>query len=232
MALVARPPAATEFSKKAYPKGLNYAFTSKNKEDLIKEYTPKFESVEKRDIAKNFEALKKELYNVMMDGKVIMDIGAGTGLFAKELSERAGPKGQVFLTEISDGFVEHLEENCKDLENVKVLKTSETKIPFEGQVDVILLCDVYHHFTYPKEMLGEIQRILSPGGRLIFIDFYRQDEFIWSQPKGWVLEHIRAGKVTFTNELKNAGFLIHQDLDVPDLVENYVLICRKSRTGF
>lgn len=126
-----------------------------------------------------------------------------------------------------------MEDTYGDLPNVKVLKSSEDSIPIKekGQVDVIFVCDVYHHFTYPKAMLSEMQRILSPGGKMIFIDFYRNDDRIWSHPKGWVLEHVRAGKATFCREVREAGFILDQEVYVPGLEENYFLVWRKSRTA-
>ena len=65
-------------------------------------------------------------------------------MFAKVLSERVGSEGQVILTEISAGFVEHMEQTYGDLPNVKVLKSFEDSIPIKekGQVDVVFVCDV------------------------------------------------------------------------------------------
>jgi len=215
------------------PYGLNHKFTSNQKEDLLKEFTPKFEDPEKRDVAKNFKAIKEALFRVNMHGKTVLDLGAGTGLFAPVLSKRVGEDGKVILSEISDGFLQHLMELSIDYPNVQVLKSSEDAIPIKGRnkVDVVLLCDVYHHFTHPKLMLQEIQRILSPGGRMIFIEFYRDDGRIWSHPKGWVLEHVRAGKATFMREIRECGFVVDQEVHIKGLEENYFIIWRKSRTA-
>ena len=46
-------------------------------------------------------------------------------------------------------------------------------VPDSLQADVVFLCDVYHHFTYPKNFLSDIRRHMRPGGKLVLVDFHR-----------------------------------------------------------
>jgi hypothetical protein len=58
---------------------------------------------------------------------------------------------------------------------------------------------------------------------LIVVDFER----IPGRTKPPMLEHVRAGKEVFRDEILAAGFELVREEDVPELEENYVLRFRK-----
>jgi hypothetical protein len=45
----------------------------------------------------------------------------------------------------------------------------------EGAIDVVLLVDAYHEFSYPREMMEGIVKGLKPGGRVIQIEYRGED---------------------------------------------------------
>lgn len=69
-------------------------------------------------------------------------------------------------------------------------------------VDLVLLCDVYHHFEFPRPMLASLHAALREGGRLVVVDFER----IEGVSDRFAIEHVRAGKGTVTDEIKDGGF--------------------------
>jgi hypothetical protein len=58
----------------------------------------------------------------------------------------------------------------------------------------------------------------------IVIDFHRDDSKITSHEPGWVMAHLRADQATFRAEIEESGFRYIQDIDVPELRENYVML--------
>src|SRR5207302_6397757 len=52
--------------------------------------------------------------------------------------------------------------------------TTDPKLP-AAAVDLILLVDVYHEFDFPFEMAQTMCRALKPGGRIVFVEFRRED---------------------------------------------------------
>ena len=44
-----------------------------------------------------------------------------------------------------------------------------------ASVDLALMVDVYHEFSYPYEMLREIAKALKPGGRVVFVEYRKED---------------------------------------------------------
>ena len=88
-----------------------------------------------------------------------------------------------------------------------------------NSLDVVFVCDTYHHFEYPRSTLASIRRALKPGGKLIVVDFER----IPGKSRPFILNHVRAGKQVFRNEIVDAGFRFVDELAMPALRENYLL---------
>jgi ubiquinone/menaquinone biosynthesis C-methylase UbiE len=152
----------------------------------------------------------------------VADIGAGTGLFEPLFSAAVGPLGRVYAVDISPRFVDHLRMRARreELGNVDVVLGGEraTKLPV-GSVDVAFICDTYHHFEYPRSSLADLYDVIRPGGILVVVDFER----IPGVTADWILGHVRAGKDTFRSEIETAGFELEGEVDVPGLVDNYML---------
>jgi ubiquinone/menaquinone biosynthesis C-methylase UbiE len=86
------------------------------------------------------------------------------GLFLEGLSATVGPNGRVYVTEVSEPLISYLNQRvgASSLANVivqpVVADTSRLDLVPEGSVDLVLICDVYHHLEYPKTaMRGTIR---------------------------------------------------------------------------
>jgi ubiquinone/menaquinone biosynthesis C-methylase UbiE len=164
-------------------------------------------------------------------GMKVADVGAGTGLFALLFAEAVGPSGRVYAVDIIPKFLEHTAARARKagLRNVETRLGDERSLPLpEASVDVLFLCDTYHHFEYPRSMNASMFRALRPGGTLVLIDFVR----IPGKTPRSTLEHVRAGVEVFTKELEAAGFekveeAGGQNPPVPLLKENYFVRFRK-----
>lgn len=107
----------------------------------------------------------------------IADIGAGSGYYTFRLS-KLFPEGKVFAVDIQPemlSFIENKKEKEK-INNVIPVLGSETdpQLPVDS-LDMILMVDVYHEFSYPKEMLEAMFRALKKGGKLIQLEFRAED---------------------------------------------------------
>ncbi len=175
---------------------------------------------EKREIAAARDQIVRAIE--LTPGKRIADVGAGTGLFVEPFSKAVTEKGKVFALDISPKFVAHIKERVASagLGNVEVILSSENAVTLaEESVDVVFLCDTYHHFENPDLMLQSIHNALRHGGRLIVIDFDR----IPGKSREWIVNHVRAGKAEVKEEITQAGFRFHDEVRVEGLVENYLL---------
>jgi protein-L-isoaspartate O-methyltransferase len=111
-------------------------------------------------------------------GLVVADIGAGSGYYSFRMAEKVGPKGKVLAVDIQKEMLAIIRQRMEkeEVENIEPILGSETdpKLP-AGGVDLILLVDVYHEFAFPYEMTQAMVKALKPGGRLVFVEFRRED---------------------------------------------------------
>ena len=212
--------------EKSVRPGINDAF----KDPDIQEWVKKFE-VESREV---YEQRKQIVAACKIQpGQSVADIGAGTGLFTRLFADAVGQHGTVYAVDIAQKFLDHISASAKQqgIHQVKTILGTDTspKLP-DRSVDVVFLCDTYHHFEFPQRMLTAIHRALKPGGRLIVIDFIR----IEGKSSDWILKHVRAGQEVVEREIGECGFRKTAQVDGL-LRENYFVIFDKiepdAKTG-
>jgi len=138
-------------------------------------------------------------------GMTVADVGAGTGLFGLLFARKVGDAGLVLAQDVAPEFLRGIEARARSekLGNVRTVQGGEkdAKLP-PASVDLVFVCDTYHHFEYPQAMLASLHAALKPGGRLAVIDY----EKIPGRASGWVMGHVRAGRETVVAEAEAAGF--------------------------
>jgi ubiquinone/menaquinone biosynthesis C-methylase UbiE len=158
-------------------------------------------------------------------GDVVADVGAGTGAFLEPLVAAVGGSGHVVAVEISIRFVEHLRQVADEAghDNVTVVFSSLTSATLPpASVDKIILIDTYHHFDDYASMLASLLGALRPGGVLTVVDFDRHEE-----AREWIQGHVRASKETFRGEIEAAGFEFVEQVEIEDMVENFLFNFRR-----
>ena len=111
-------------------------------------------------------------------GQAVADIGAGSGVISLLLSEKVGPTGTVLAVDIQQEMLDALAVNCKKkgVTNIlPVLGTTTSPNLKPGAVDLVIMVDVYHEFDMPFEMLSGIAKSLKPGGRVVFVEYRKED---------------------------------------------------------
>lgn len=107
-------------------------------------------------------------------GMAVADIGAGTGYYSFRMAKKVGPTGRVYANEIQQGMLDILVKNKPD-NVVTVLGTvDDPKLP-KGCCDLILMVDVYHELSEPQKMLRKMREELKPDGRLVLVEFRKED---------------------------------------------------------
>ncbi len=191
---------ALQAQDKSVRPGINKPFEDPKVD--VKEYISKFEG-ESREIFTK----RKQIVEAcrLKPGMAVADVGAGTGLFTRLFAAAVGEKGKVYFVDIVPKFIKHIEETCaKDgIKNVKgiVCNPSSAELP-ENSVDLVFICDTYHHFEFPFRTMASIHRALRPGGKVVVVDFQR----IEGKSREWILNHVRAGQETVVREIASCGF--------------------------
>ncbi len=110
----------------------------------------------------------------LKDGDVVVDLGCGTGFFARRMAKAVAPTGKVYAVDIQPEFLEMLKEFCakEGITNVVPVLGDEDdpKLP-KGEIDWIILVDVYHEFQQPEPMLARMRESLKPDGKIALVEY-------------------------------------------------------------
>jgi SAM-dependent methyltransferase len=103
----------------------------------------------------------------------VLDLGAGTGIMTRQLARRVG---SVVAVEPSPGMREVL---AGSLPGVEALDGAAEAIPLpDASVDAVVVAQAFHWFD-PGPALGEIHRVLVPGGGLALVWNERDESVEW-----------------------------------------------------
>lgn len=118
-------------------------------------------------------------------GSTVIDLGAGVGYFTWRLAKRVGPDGKVIAVDIQPEMLDMLAKNMskRGIGNVEVVLGTESdpRLP-EGVAELALLVDVYHELADPIATMGHVRRALKPGGRLVVVEYRKEDPWIPIHP--------------------------------------------------
>lgn len=136
------------------------------------------------------ERVREERTDLLVDNlplaadSIVADIGAGTGYFSFEIATRV-PNGKVLAVDIQPEMLAIIasRREAGSGANVQTVLGSESdpRLP-ASSVDLILIVDAYHEFSYPREMGEAIAESLRPGGRLVLIEYRGEDPSVGIKP--------------------------------------------------
>jgi len=153
---------------------------------------------------------------------VLIDIGAGTGFFAL-LFGRKMQKGKVYACDISDELLAWMNDNlpAESKGIVIPVKMEESSVPLPDSVaDLVYMINLHHELEEPLRILAESRRLLKEGGKLMIIDWKREET-----PEGPPLE-IRVAEETIEDQMLASGFANIKKHAV--LPYHHFLICEKK----
>jgi ubiquinone/menaquinone biosynthesis C-methylase UbiE len=119
-------------------------------------------------------------------GSTVADIGAGSGYMTVKLAKKVGPQGRVYANDIQQGMLDLLNKRLAKgkITNVSVVlgTQDDPRIPIDT-LDLVLMVDVYHELSQPQLMLRRIRASLKPGGRLVLLEYRKEDPSIPIRPE-------------------------------------------------
>ncbi|MGE3704488.1 MAG: class I SAM-dependent methyltransferase [Vicinamibacterales bacterium] len=114
-------------------------------------------------------------------GSVVADIGAGSGYMTVRMAKRVGPAGRVYAEDIQPQMIDLLKARLSREKVTNVVPVlgafDDPKLP-SASIDLMLLVDVYHEFSDPVKMLAGMRAALKPGGRLVLLEYRKEDPSI------------------------------------------------------
>ena len=136
------------------------------------------EEEEAPDIALNVLKIPK--------GASVADIGAGSGYITVRLAARVGPGGRVFANDVQPQMLNMLSRRLSNAKigNVTLIEGTfdDPKLP-PASVDLAIMVDVYHELSQPQAILRHLRESLKPGGRLVLLEYRKEDPTVPIKPE-------------------------------------------------
>lgn len=153
----------------------------------------------------------------------IVDIGAGTGLLSAAWA-RLAPDATVYAADLSDEMLAwmtaHLPDDVAD--SLVPLKADESSVPLaDGATDLVTMVALYHELEDPAASLLEAHRLLRPGGRLLIVDWKREEGATMGPP----LAH-RVSVEDIMEAVRAAGF---DDVASHDVLADFSVVTATRR---
>ena len=136
------------------------------------------------------------------DPAVLIDIGAGTGFFSL-LFCRKMKQGKVYACDIADELLAWMNDNlpAESKDCVIPVKMEESSVPLpDNMADLVYMINLHHELEEPLKILEESGRLLKEGGKLMIIDWKKEDS-----PEGPPSE-IRVPEETIEDQMLASGF--------------------------
>jgi ubiquinone/menaquinone biosynthesis C-methylase UbiE len=110
----------------------------------------------------------------LANGAQVADLGAGGGYFTFRLADAVGPEGRVYAVDVDPDMLAYLRGRVRDESraNVEVVEAApdDSRLPDAG-VDLVFLCNTYHHLGERVAYFERLRGRLRPGGRVAIVEY-------------------------------------------------------------
>ena len=106
-------------------------------------------------------------------GDHVADIGAGGGYFTFLLTDAVGPTGKVYAVDVEQEITEQLADRVAEENRFNVVVIlGEFKDPLlpDETIDLVFLCNTYHHIENRVDYFSSLKTDLKSDGRVAIID--------------------------------------------------------------
>jgi len=189
------------------PNGINKWYMGRQIAHVMSHFGIDWLEREEREMEENTSLLLKNL--AVKPGMVVADIGAGSGYHSALLSKMLGT-GKVFAVDVEPEMIAYLNARIKQekLSRIVPVLSTEQKVSLpENTIDMMLLVDVYHEFSFPYEMALSMRAALKPGGKLVLVEFRAED------PTVPIKTIHKMSEAQAIKEFKAAGFAFDKNID-------------------
>ena len=161
-------------------------------------YAPIYKNVVHGD--RKYYGQMYEWVKEVINGKKVLEIATGPGLFAKNVAESAA---EMIATDFSEGMILQAEKNA-DIPNLKFEVADATNLPYEDfSFDVVIVSNALHAIPDLDKAMSEIARVLKSDGILIAPQFIHLGPGI---KRKFFSSILKMAGIKFYNEWTDSGF--------------------------
>ena len=146
----------------------------------------------------------------LQPGQIVADLGSGSGLFTRALARAVAPGGTALAVDIDQALLAIVLRSAErsKLTNIRAVQAAADDPRLPSPVDLIFICDTFHHLPDKPAYARTLARYTKPGGRVAVIDFTNE----W--PSGH--EQMRYTLQDLDGWMTTAGFARQQTFDFPE----------------
>lgn len=141
-------------------------------------------------------------------GLAVADLGSGSGYFTRRFIEAVTETGKVYAVDIEPEMLKYAEESVIHMHRSYtaefiLARPDSPKLPYQS-IDLLFVCNTYHHLEERTKYFSDTKSSLKPGGRVAIIDFYHDER---SGELGFPKRHL-VPRETVIDELTKAGYTL------------------------
>jgi len=163
-----------------------------------------------------------------LEGKRVLEYGAGVGTLTMELAEKIGPKGTLIATDISAKNIGILQKRADKRGHSHIIALHDPQQmhrihPGIKNADIVYSIGMFSYVQDLRRVLKDLERILPQGGEICFVEYV--DYFHVMPNAEWLDRHEEIEGI-----FREEGFVVHVT-KVRGLLWNYLFIYGHKRSG-
>ncbi len=166
-----------------------------------------------------------------IDPNRILDIATGTGDLAI-LAARYFPKARITGIDISTGMLECGRKKIANLllnNKIELLEGDSEAINFdEGTFDAVTVAFGVRNFANLQKGIGEMHRVLKPGGRMVILEFSKPCQRIFKTLYAFYMKVVAPGVASWVTRNKQAYQYLHNSVKAFPEGEEFLHVLQQS----
>ena len=139
------------------------------------------------------------LLRVVKEGRVVLDVGCGSGSITKGIAELVGPGGHVVGIDVSDQLISHAQDNFRAIKNLHFEVADISNYSYKNKFDVITSARVLQWVANPPEILRKMKALLKPGGCISILD-YNHEKILFTPDVPPIVKKFYSAFLTWRND--------------------------------
>lgn len=116
------------------------------------------------------EMLLGEVDRELRPRSAILDVGCGTGRFTRQLAHHLSAATEIVGVDPDKDSIDEARRETDD-RRVRYQIRDAAALAFEdARFDLVTISNALHHVPDPAQVLGELERVLRPGGTLLVVE--------------------------------------------------------------
>jgi len=144
-------------------------------------------------------------------GMVMADVGAGSGYFTRRIAKAVGEEGKVLAIDVEQKMLDYNKQELEKLGMANratfILAKPDDPLLSRNSVDLVFLCNAYHHVEHHVDYWAKIKSALKPNGRVVIVDFYHDER---SGKLGFSKHHLVPRERVISN-MEKAGLTLSKE---------------------